>query len=116
MEQFNDVLSQENPGRVERSWMTGRHIAQLKKESRHFLDIFEVNLSRSWLLYRRWTNLGFSCGMFSFNKHRPRTYTDVLSGLCISVNSSMNFPNHGLNFNVADFMQCWLIYIYIIYY
>ncbi|XP_024395263.1 histone deacetylase 5 isoform X2 [Physcomitrium patens] len=41
MEQFNDVLSQENPGRVERSWMTGRHIAQLKKESRHFLDIFE---------------------------------------------------------------------------
>ncbi|KAG0625348.1 hypothetical protein M758_2G047500 [Ceratodon purpureus] len=41
MEQFNDVLSQENPGRVQRNWMSGKQIHELKKREPHYLmDIF----------------------------------------------------------------------------
>lgn len=44
MEQFNDVLSQENPCRPERHWMNGKHINELKKREPHYLmDIFGVN-------------------------------------------------------------------------
>jgi len=42
MEQFNDVISQENSGRVERNWRIGKHINLLKKTPHHSMEIFKV--------------------------------------------------------------------------